>query len=321
MSSRAWGTGIGAAALVLVGMAGCQSSGAFDATAFHSRTYPYTIRYADPEERALLSSDWIVENYYADATGKPTTSKRGRPYRRSRDIELSDGRTVSREFDVYDVLLVHRASDAVIWMRSVPMSPRQAGLNLRVMATEYAAGLSGSGFYPTDLGRPGVESQTYASHVLSGRPVMVAGLEAFEATVEVANVDQLKLDPSSRAAMVRVVFVRTPFKSEGGLDEPLPVMWMIGYANNPADFDAQAPDFTRFLGLVDANGSHGFTVLPPVPLDAASAAPSASVAPVHVESTWATPSASVAPAPSGSVPAPAPSASSSSPAMTTTPRF
>ncbi len=314
--------GIGAAALVVVGMAGCRSSGVFDATAFHSSTYPYTIRYADPEEHALLSSDWVVENYYADATGKPTTSKRGWAYRKSRDIELSDGHVVSREFDVYDVMLVHRASDAVIWLRSIPLSPRQPGINLRVLASEYAEGISGSGFYPTDLGRAHVESQTYASHVLTGQPVTVAGLEAYEATIEVANVDQLKLDPSSRAAMIRVVFVRTPFKTEPSMNsEGLPVLWMIGYANNPVDFEAQAPDFTRFLGLVDANGSHGFTVLPPVPSASPPAPPSASAAPVTFPSTWTTPTAPASVAPTPSASAPAPSASSSSPSMMTSPRF
>jgi hypothetical protein len=287
-------------AVGLAGVLGCQSSGFFEATAFRSRLYPYTIRYADPEDRALLSSDWVVENFYADATGKPTTSKTGRLYQKDREIELADGHTSRRTFDVYDVLLVHRASDAVIWMRSIPLSPRQSGLNLRVMAEQYAEGLSGSGFYATDLGHRMVESQTYASHMLTSRPVMVAGLEAFEATLEVANVDQLKLDPASRAALIRVVFVHTPFATETrGVDsEKLPVMWMIGYSNNPIDFEAQAPDFVRFLGLIDANGSHGFSVLPPV---VPTAVPPPSAAPLPPPATWTLPppaaSTSAAPAP------------------------
>jgi len=279
----------------VVGVAGCESSGVFDGTAFHSRVYPYTIRYADPEEHALLSSDWVVENYYADATGKPTTSKRRGEYRKLRDIELTSGSTTEQYVDVYDVMLEHRASDAVIWMRSIPMSPRQPRLDLRVVAGEYAERLSGSGFFATDLGRARVESQTYASRLMSGRPVVVAGLEGYEATIEVANVDQLKLDPSSRVAMVRVVFVHTPFTSPTRSDsDKLPIMWMIGYANNPTDFEAQAPDFTRFLGLIDTNGSHGFTVLPPVPSTAipASSAP----APSAVPSAPAAPPTSAAPA-------------------------
>jgi hypothetical protein len=291
-----------AAVLGLSCLLGCQSSGIFAPTAFRSARYPYTIRYADPEERALLSSDWVVENFYADASGKPTMSKTGREYRKDREIELASGRTTVRTFDVYDVLLVHRASDAVIWLRSIPLSPRQSSLNLRIAAEQYAEGLSGSGFYASDLGHRRVESQTYASHMLSGRPVTVAGLDAYEATLEVANVDQLKLDPASRAAMIRVVFVRTPFTSDaGGLDsEKLPVMWMIGYANNPVDFEAQSPDFVRFLGLIDANGSHGFTELPSVP-------PPPPPAPVPVPppppATWTVPV----------VPAPPPAASSAAP--------
>jgi hypothetical protein len=294
------------AAIGLMALMGCQSSGFFEATAFRSRVYPYTIRYADPEERALLSSDWVVENFYADASGKPTTSKTGRQYQKDREIELASGRTIVRAFDVYDVLLVHRASDAVIWLRSIPLSPRQAGLSLRVAAEQYAEGLSGSGFYATDLGQRRIESQTYASHMVAGRPVVVAGLEAFEATLEVANVDQLKLDPASRAAMIRVVFVRTPFTTETrGVDsDKLPVMWMIGYANNPVDFEAQSPDFVRFLGLIDANGSHGFKVLPPVPAPVPIAAPPASAAPPPPPATWTVPPVSSSASPAPAPPAP-----------------
>jgi hypothetical protein len=305
MPRRVWGVAA-SAVLGLASLLGCQSSGVFDRAAFRSAKYPYTIRYADPEERALLSSDWVVENYYADAAGKPTTSKSGRDYRKDREIELASGRTTTRTFDVYDVLLVHRASDAVIWLRSIPLSPRQASLDLRVAAEQYAEGLSGSGFYATDLGHRRVESQTYASHMLSGRPVTVAGLDAYEATLEVANVDQLKLDPASRAAMIRVVFVRTPFTAEShGVDsEKLPVMWMVGYANNPTDFEAQSPDFVRFLGLIDANGSHGFTVLPPVQPPAPQ--PPAPVPPPP-PATWTVPPAASSAAPPAASPAsPAP---------------
>ena len=78
----------GLAAAAVLGLAcllGCQSSGFFEASAFRSAKFPYTIRYADPEERALLSSDWVVENYYADVSGKPTTSKTGRQYQKDRE--------------------------------------------------------------------------------------------------------------------------------------------------------------------------------------------------------------------------------------------
>ena len=116
-----------------------------------------------------------------------------------------------------------------------------------------------------------------------------------------ANVNQLKLDPAGRAAMIRVVFVRTPFTTDlrGDDSQKLPVMWMIGYANNPTDFEAQSPDFVRFLGLIDQNGSHGFTVLPPVP-PPVPAAPAPVPAPPTT--TWSVP----APATSSSAPPAAP---------------
>jgi hypothetical protein len=308
--------GLLAAAMAFVG---CRyRSGVFDATSFKSRLYPYTVHYGDPDQHALISQDWVVENYLSDSDGRPTTPKQTKTYQKVLDLELANGQTVNESFDVYDLLLVHSASDAEIWLRAIPISPRRSGRSLHVVAEQYAEGLSGSGFFKSDLGRIAVESQTYAGHVLASRPVTVAGLEALETTVEVANVDQLRLDPKSRSAQIRVVFVRTPFTTKSEYPtRRVPIMLMIGYANNPTDFDAQSADFDRFLGLIEVNGSRGFQVL-----ETAATAPSASASAPAGSSAPDSPAPSavatspLAPWPSPPPP-PAPSASGLAP---TTPR-
>jgi hypothetical protein len=235
----------------------------FGVDGFHSAQFPYSVRYSDPGARTLLSSDWIVENYYSDSHGAPTKPKEDDDYAKEREIELEGGHTTKLTFDVYDVLLAHKSSDAKIWVRSIPYSPRQAQRSLRLVAEDYAEALSGAGFYASDLGRVKVQSKQYASHVVGGRDAKLAGLPAYDATIEVANVDQLKLDPKSRSEMIRVVFVRTDFTYPvRRVDSTLPVMLMIGYSNAPSDFAAQSADFERFLALIGTGGKYGLEVEP-----------------------------------------------------------
>jgi hypothetical protein len=294
-ASRAW---LGALAVVAIaGWVGCRASGSFDASGYHNALAAYTVRYAEPAERSLLSSDWVVENFYSDDKGAPTQAKIEPHLKRDVKVELADGSTSTLSLDLYDLKLVHKASDAVIWLRSIPLSPRQPNVALRVLADEYAESISGAGFFASDLGTRHVESRTYASHVLSGRPVQVAGLEAYETTIEVANVDQLKLDPASRVAMVRVVLVRTPLWIWTPTQAvKLPLLWMVGYANNPIDFEPQSGDFVRFLGLIDQNGSHGFSVFPSGSASAPASAPAPASASASAPAPASAPTSASAPA-------------------------
>jgi hypothetical protein len=96
-----------------------------------------------------------------------------------------------------------------------------------------------------------VHAQTFTTKIVDEHPTTVAGFEAYDATIELANVDELKLDPASRSSKLRVVFVRTPytrklFATKGAV----PQLLILGYSVAPRDFDASLPDFNRFVASI-----------------------------------------------------------------------
>ncbi len=78
--------------------------------------------------------------------GKPTDEKQGKSYFVAREYDLDDDGDADVRIDepYYDLLLEHRRKDAVIWLRSVPISNDDANKDLAVFAENYVDSASGS---------------------------------------------------------------------------------------------------------------------------------------------------------------------------------
>jgi hypothetical protein len=90
-------------------------------------------------------------------------------------------------------------------------------------------------------------SRAYAATIIASEPLAVDGREAYAATIDVANVAQLQLDPDARSERLRIVLVRTDFRVpldprdfQLGL---APGLLMLGYANLPGEFDRWSDHF------------------------------------------------------------------------------
>lgn len=288
----------GLAALVggLATLASCSAPALFRPEGYFNKVHEYSVRYSDPAHHAFLSADWVVDNYYTDTNGSPTSRKNGDAYRRPRKLEFDDGSVVEDAIDLFDLKLVHKRTNAVIWLRTIPVTPREGERNLRVIAQDYAEGLSGTGFFATDTRPIKVGAQQFATRIVEAREGMLDGFQAYDATIEIANVDQLRLDPKTRSGIIRVVFARTPFQvgfGSGGSTglHRVPVILMAGYYNNPTDYAAQLPEFERFLSLFDARrgASAGWAPATSGSTEASSVAAPPSATPAPAVSTPSTP--------------------------------
>jgi hypothetical protein len=281
---------------------GCAKPGTFRADGYHNALYGYSIHYSDAAAHAFVSDDWVVDNYVMGNDGLPRAPKKDEEYRRERTFEVDNGRKHTRAVDIYDLRLVHKRSSAVVWVRTIPLEVRDGERDLRVLMQEYAEELSGTGFFATDLPNVKVGARQFATKITESHPATLAGFDAFDATIEIANVDQLRLDPASRSDVVRVIFARTPYQyviEDGYAGIKLPVLLVVGYLNNPTDFARQQPDFERLLTLVDA--SNGAPRAPGPPLAAsAAAAPTAPPTPPPAASAAAASTAPPPPPPSTS---------------------
>lgn len=253
MSASKWGVLLAGALGLGFATLGCVKETRFRDDVFYNKQMGYTLPYAHAQSRSFLPDGWVLENYHVDGAGHPTTPKTGSDWQRTLSIDLDDGKPVDLTVDTYDLRFAHAETNATIWLRSIPVAPRAAKRDLQGVANDWAEGLSGTGFFALDAGPVKVGAQQFATRIIRSRVGRIVGEPAFDVTVELANVDQLRLDPNFRSAIGRVVFARTKF--EYGLkrfgDRPLalPIRWMIGYANNPRDFARQEKDFEGFLRL------------------------------------------------------------------------
>jgi hypothetical protein len=246
--------------------AGCAASdpgSSLRSAGFHHGRYPYVVSYADAKLARFLPEDWRLDNYKpfedpsaARAAGSSSWAvalepKEGQTLSAAIDRD-DDGKVDERvEIPIFDLKFVHARTAGVIWLRTLPVSGNLREKELRILAQDYIDAVSGVGLTEAQIG-PGkllVQQRHFATRTVNIEPMTISGHEAFAATFEVANVDQLKLDPDARWERARVVLVRTPFGFFRGFwGEPqLPVFMAIGYENLPGDFDKQLPDFEGFL--------------------------------------------------------------------------
>jgi hypothetical protein len=244
--------------------AGCATgNGSFKADGFHHNDYPYVVHYGTPAAREFLGPDWRIDNYIVSSDGSPGQAKTAAGYRGIQELDLDgDGKPDNTEVYYFDLKLANRKTSAVIWIQAIPLGQEESERNLRVLMDHYVEAIAGTGLYALkyqehDTDRDAlkqVRARTYAAKVVDSKETKVKNLEAFEATIELANLDQLRFDPSHRASVARVILVRTDYFKDWVIDAKdmrTRAVLRVGYEADPQDFQAGMPDFERFLSLLE----------------------------------------------------------------------
>jgi hypothetical protein len=119
-----------------------------------------------------------------------------------------------------------------------------------------------------------VVEHRHAAVVLDEGPAVVAGQPAYAATIEVANIDEVRVAPGARTSRIQLVLLRAPHDEiyEPIRNEPMrhyPVVLLAGYSNMPADFAKGLEDFHGLLRKMAIGGKTGLSLelspAPPVP--------------------------------------------------------
>jgi hypothetical protein len=256
--------------LLTLGACATTQQGTFATQRFESGKYPYAVYFEDGKPEHFASDDWRLDNYFEkeeiDNVGKKTRvlePKHGAEYDVKRSYDLNDdGQADEAEKEAfYDVLLEHRAVDANLWLRTVPLSGHDRDKGLRVLADRYVEAVSGAGAIAVRFGAESVVAveKRFASRVLTTSPCTVSGKEALLVDFEVANVDQLQLSDSARWLRGRLVLVRTGYEkaiktgsnyASTVKEVPFPVLMLVGLSSSPGDFAGLEDDFDGFLGRV-----------------------------------------------------------------------
>jgi hypothetical protein len=101
----------------------------------------------------------------------------------------------------------------------------------------------------------------YASTLTSSQPCQLGGADCQLATIEIANVDQVKIAPTRRSGKIQVLIARAPLEFSVR-HHGFPTYLLAGYSNQPDRFDAELPDFQDFLRRIVLREHRGLTLLP-----------------------------------------------------------
>jgi hypothetical protein len=250
-------------ALTLMGC-GRQIRPVLDARGYRHPLVEYQI--ANREDGTFLGPLWVLDNYRADGTPKDTPAYVV-TFRYDRD---GDGDLENLGRRPLDDLRFRSTRDAgTIWARTIPLPRSFATTELSVLLRLIVDGISSTGTVAASVDRDTVvaTARTFTASVLDTRVIAVDGREGIVATIDVANLAQLQLDPSARTERVRLVLVRTdyripldPREMYGGL---APGLLMLGYSNLPAEYERSLGEFEDLVARVvfDTPESSGGSVL------------------------------------------------------------
>jgi hypothetical protein len=284
--------------VLILGSVACQPK----RPAFASRGYlheRYALEVLAPSgDGALLPPSWRLDNYYiktpstpgagvsaeaepqASAPADSTSLKYLRP-------KTSDEYTTRYELDydgdgewdmtvkepTFALRFLHSQHDGRIFVRTMPLSVDQGEKRLDVLLHRYVEHMAGAGYELVEMNeeRTAVIEKRYAAVLVGERPIRLANQDAHLALIDVANLDQIKVDPTARKERVEILLAHTPFVYEtrrrSTATEPrtlvsFPVLLVIGYVNQPEYFAEGQKDFHDFANRLAIAGASGLS-LPP----------------------------------------------------------
>ena len=243
--------------------------GVISPTGFEHTQYKYQVRNAGSE---LMGKAWLLDNFYVTRSGKTKPKEAGEYV-----VHYALDRNGDGEIDIqsneprYDLRFMHKQRSGLIWLRTIPLEKDHSAKALRVLMHQYVDNIAGAGYELASLGSAlGVFEQRFAAEIVEQGEAKVADRDAYFATINVANIDQVHMTPSKRITTVRLVFVRPPFEYspkgyESSDDTKYPVLMLAGFASLPEDFASDLPDFSGMLGRIVINEVSGFTLTPMSP--------------------------------------------------------
>ncbi len=195
-------------ALVMLPVA-CVTPGKIGPQGYRHEKLGYSIPYAQGEDRVFINASWKLET---NTEGQPYY-KDNRSYRV--DVKSLNGREDSISVQDVDLIFKHRQTNGVISVQSAPLADSVSDKKLPILAKDHVERLSG--LYYASLGQGGTRvgiGKNLVTNIIESKSGTLGTAETYEAVVDVANAEQLKLNPDHRLMRYKMVLIR-PKASEG----------------------------------------------------------------------------------------------------------
>ena len=316
---------MGALVALCAAACGTPSQVAFDTGGLKYESGGVGIEFQVPAKREFIDGKWRIDNWeyktwqVSSTRGGEVSSeavsmfvrKDGKPFEGTLRVDMdNDGREEDYGAFFTDLELRHAETDGRIWVLMRELPAHRAKIDVDVLVDDYTERLSFEEYTrtgPFDVWL--LPTKRYAARVVSREHLEFGQYKwkAVVATIEIANLAQLQLDPNSRMGFVRVLMVRVPGFVSNVIDGPVmesaqssgPYTYtasprsnvgllVVGYYNTTAYFEKGLADFEAFLGQFTVNGKPVTVERTAPPADPAPRPPAPSEPPASTESTPST---------------------------------
>jgi hypothetical protein len=189
------------------------SETAWSAVGYEQRQYGWRLPFADAPKRLIAPSPWRLDNWEEKSPGH-FEAKRGPHYFDTVEVDDDgDGKIDGwerHEEPLSDLELVNEEDDSFVWIKTRAIPPGSARRKLELVARDYVDALSGwTTIAQLDLfGRERKRARQLTTLLKSVRETRVGGHRALDVVADIADVDELRVNPRARLGRLRVVVAR-----------------------------------------------------------------------------------------------------------------
>jgi hypothetical protein len=262
--------------------AGCATSGGtFNDAGYRQQVFGYQVAYRDAKTKTFAGSDWQIDSHRHDSISGQIEEKTGNEYVATREEDLNQDGSIGfgerSEEPIYDLKLLNKKNNGVIWAKAHPFLAETAETDIEVILDNYVDSLAGHGRYAQGnlFGVERSKVRNYTTFLVGKHLEKVGGREVLIGTIEIAEVDRLKTDPAHRNGVIKLALVKIRCLTFGNCRRENPDVnvengkreldrWpvvdcrgkkcrartgllIVGYYNTPAYFASGLPDLDDLL--------------------------------------------------------------------------
>jgi hypothetical protein len=195
---------------------------------FAKALYGWRLPYDDAAKHRLAPEPWRLANWTENTPGHFEQKVGPDDVAEFEVDDNGDGKIEGwekREEPLFDLELVNDEDDSLVWIKTRAISPAAARRRLDLVARDYLESLSGTGtFSQLDIfGRERARTRRLTTLVRDVRETHLGGHRAIAASADIADADDLRLNPKARLGQLRIVVARIGYLApKSSHDEPPP---------------------------------------------------------------------------------------------------
>ena len=214
---------------------------------FVYKSRKYRVDFTVPSKRQFINANWTVDNYVYDKTGPfggTWSAKEGKRFLGHRMVDKDGDGTASREQAfLFDLRLVHRRTNGVIWMQTFELPSNQQDKKLEVFLRNYVDSLSGTGLYRQGsvYGVIRATLRRFAAKVDLKMRTTRGPSQVLHAIISLVDLARKKISPKYEADKIKLLLSKIRRLGRPNL------LLLVGYHNQAADFVGSLQDFGIFV--------------------------------------------------------------------------